>query len=97
LTTAGDHHGDFNDFLFFGFWMVKFEISNKTAGAQFEKRKNETKAAKQHHHDCTSMSNNAIDCIQTTNACMRFLLFTSFYCTGLELSSSSPAETTINV
>jgi hypothetical protein len=29
LTTAGDHHGDFGDFLFLGFWMVKFEISNK--------------------------------------------------------------------
>jgi hypothetical protein len=29
LTKAGDHHGEFNDFADFGFWMVKFEISNK--------------------------------------------------------------------
>jgi hypothetical protein len=29
LTTAGDHHGDFGDFLFFGFWMVKFEFQIK--------------------------------------------------------------------
>ena len=42
------------------------------------------------------MSNNAIDPIQTTNACMRFLLFTSFYCTGLDTISLSGSAQTNN-
>jgi hypothetical protein len=36
LTTAGDHHGDFNDFDDFGFWMVKFEFQIKI-GAKSQK------------------------------------------------------------
>jgi hypothetical protein len=27
--TAGDHHGDFDDFDDFGFWMPKFEFSKE--------------------------------------------------------------------
>ena len=43
------------------------------------------------------MSNNAIDPIQTSNACMRFLLFTpSFYCTGLDTISLSGSAQTNN-